>query len=535
MKEMNLNNNEDLTQLERGDYQTPHKFALKVCNYIKENMDIKPGVIIEPTCGLGNFIDASINTFENIKCIYGIEIDKEYFNEVSLKFEDKLKCKIKLFNDNIFNFNFNLIKNDIDNDDEILVIGNPPWVTNSQLESIDSTNLPYKDNFKKLGGFDALTGKSNFDISEYIILKLIENFQNTNATIAMLCKNTVVRNIVRDVSNLNYCINNIEMISFDAKEVFNISCDASLLVFKISNKLEAKCNVYDIDKERKILRSFGWDNKNNSFVSDIDEYNQISQIDGQCILEWRQGIKHDCSKIMQLTNKDGKYINGNNEQLEIEDTYVYPMLKSSDIKNSVINSSRKYVIVTQRKVGENTSIISEKSPKLWDYLIKNSEFLDKRKSSIYKKAPRFAIFGVGDYSFAKYKVCISGFYKEPKFALAYREDGRPIMLDDTCYFLSFNDFKEALITTILLNSKLVNSFLKSIAFLDSKRPYTKEILKRIDIEKVYFCISYEEFIEIKNKLEVDYTITETEYANYKQSISNSKQMHFEVASTSDKE
>ena len=35
-------------------------------------------------------------------------------------------------------------------------------------------NLPEKENFKRLSGTDAITGASNFDICEYIILKLIE-------------------------------------------------------------------------------------------------------------------------------------------------------------------------------------------------------------------------------------------------------------------------------------------------------------------------------------------------------------------------
>ena len=217
---------------------------------------------------------------------------------------------------------------------------------------------------------------------------------------------------------------------------------------------------------------------------------------------------------MQLSKSNNIYINGNKDEIELEESHVYPMLKSSDIKNIIINDTRKYVIVTQKKVGQDTNVIESEAPNLWNYLMINSEFLDNRKSSIYKKAPRFSIFGVGEYSFAPYKVCISGFYKEPKFSLAFREDNKPIMLDDTCYFLGFDDFVNALITTILLNSDLVNTFLKSIAFLDSKRPYTKEILKRLDLEKIYNNFDYNQFNDIKNKLNVDEIITEEDYLKY---------------------
>lgn len=113
---------------------------------------------------------------------------------------------------------------------------------------------------------------------------------------------------------------------------------------------------------------------------------------------------------------------------------------------------------------------------------------------------------------------MSGFYKEPKFALAYRDDTKPIMLDDTCYFIGFRDYKNALITMILLNSVQVNSFLKSIAFLDSKRPYTKDILMRIDFKKVYEKFSYEDFVKLMNSMSIKDEITESEYMNYRNII-----------------
>src|SRR5207248_11771079 len=64
------------------------------------------------------------------------------------------------------------------------------------LSALESTNLPAKSNFKGHSGLDAMTGKSNFDIAEFIILQLIRNFSKSHATVAMLCKNTVIRNLV---------------------------------------------------------------------------------------------------------------------------------------------------------------------------------------------------------------------------------------------------------------------------------------------------------------------------------------------------
>jgi hypothetical protein len=41
-----------------------------------------------------------------------------------------------------------------------LVIGNPPWVTNSQLSVLDSANRPARTNTKNARGIDAITGSS---------------------------------------------------------------------------------------------------------------------------------------------------------------------------------------------------------------------------------------------------------------------------------------------------------------------------------------------------------------------------------------
>lgn len=498
---------------ERGDYQTPSDFANEICNYILLNRNIKPKMLLEPTFGLGNFIEQAIQNFDSIAKVYGIEILREYFDIAKERFKTRSN-NIALYNNDIFNFDFELIKKKLNKKEKLLILGNPPWVTNSELESINSSNLPIKENIKKLKGMDALTGKSNFDIAEYIILKLIENFQGYNCTIAMLCKNIVAKNIVRDVKDFGYNINNIEMINFDAKQVFNVSCDASLFMFDIGNTKEYLCNVYDIKKDRKVIRSFGWDLSKNTFISDLQEYAINSTIDGKSQIEWRQGVKHDCSKIMQLSIENNHYINGNKELIELENEYVYPLLKSSDIKKNIIKDTRKYVIVTQRKTGEDTSCIEKKAPLLWKYLIQSSKFLDARKSSIYKNSPRFSIFGIGEYSFKSYKVCISGFYKEPKVSLAFREDKKPIMLDDTCYFLGFDNYKNALITTILLNSKRVSTFLKSIAFLDSKRPYTKDILMRIDLLKIYNITDYNEFCSLKKMQEINENISNEEYSAF---------------------
>jgi hypothetical protein len=184
---------------------------------------------------------------------------------------------------------------------------------------------------------------------------------------------------------------------------------------------------------------------------------------------------------MELDKANGYYINGLNEEVELEDDLVYGILKSSDLKNTVIKTTRKFIIVTQKKVGQETKYIKTAYPKTYQYLAGHQNILDARKSSIYNNKPAFSIFGIGDYSFQAFKVAISGLYKTFHFTLVLPQDNKPVMLDDTCYLIGFDKIELAVYTLILLNSDLTVQFLRSVTSADAKRTFTKDVLMRIDL------------------------------------------------------
>lgn len=153
-------NGSDLKK-EFGDYQTPNQFAETICSLLYNELKLNPEVVIEPTSGLGNFIKAALNTFSTIKKIVGVEINPEYCDECKKRISDD---RLHIVNDNFFTYKIEKYVGET----ETLFLGNPPWATNSEL----NFNLPEKENFKRLSGTDAITGASNFDICEYIILKI---------------------------------------------------------------------------------------------------------------------------------------------------------------------------------------------------------------------------------------------------------------------------------------------------------------------------------------------------------------------------
>lgn len=480
---------------EYGDFQTNSNLANEITLFLKTR-GVSPEVIIEPTCGKGNFIIASLGNFNHLQTVFGIEIYKPYVWECKFNIIDFFLSNpktsnpdIHIYHFNVFDFNFDEIKNKYC-DKNCLIIGNPPWVTNSQLGSLNSNNLPKKINFKKHSGIDAITGKGNFDIAEYITEMLIKAFNEITGNIALLVKNSVIKNIVYEQKRNRHKISNLEKYCIDSKQEFNVSVEASLFLSKLNSKPDFSCKEFNFYNNSNMIKKFGW--VTDKFVSDIENYVNIEDYDGKSPFVWRQGIKHDCTKIMELDKRNGHFLNKLNEEVELENALVYGFLKSSDLKNTIAQQTRKFTIITQTKVGQETGYIKRDYPKTYNYLLTHKSFFDARKSSIYNNKPLFSIFGVGDYSFLPYKIAISGLYKTFHFTLVLPQENKPVMLDDTCYFIGFEKIEFAVYTLILLNSSKTIKLLESITFSDAKRTFTKDTLMRVDLFKLSQKFDFEE-------------------------------------------
>lgn len=510
IKQKKKQKKKSVPKADMGDFQTPIQLTNKICEYLLENGE-NPTVIIEPTCGKGNFILSALKYFSNLEYIYCVELQRKYewdfkLNILHYTILNPIHPIIDFYCDNIFHHPLTKnIKKHVNSESKILILGNPPWITNSELSLLGSKNVPKKSNaIKNFRGIDSITGKSNFDIAEFIINDLLQKFtkEGLMGTTAILCKNTVIRNIVKNNQFLSQKLSNIIAVEIDTKKEFNIHATASLFYTTFGKKSEKTGKINHIDKilEDSTTSEFGW--VGSSFVSNISNYSKYGFLDGTFHLSWRQGVKHDLTKIMVLKQLDSagtSFENGLGNTISLEQEHIYPFLKSSDLKEKFITSTRFQVIITQSKVGQPTDYLKSDSPQLFTYLNSHIEKFEKRKSKIYVNKPAFSIFGIGSYSFKPYKIGISGFYKDLHFSLIPPQNSKPVMLDDTCYFISFDGFDEAFYYWIVLNLLEIKKFLQSITFLDAKRPYTKEILMRIDLAKLMKRIKYPQFEEFYNE------------------------------------
>lgn len=466
---------------EYGDWQTNYPLALSICQMLK-GQGFRPQVVIEPTCGKGSFVLAALETFESLETVYGIEINADYLAELKQELAKQnisSKPSVHLLNENFFCVNFKEIKAAI-RGKNVLVLGNPPWVTNSKLGELDSKNLPVKSNFKNNKGLDAITGKGNFDIAEYITYKMQKLMEGEKANIALLLKCSVIKNIIYEQGK-NTSLINCKQYNIDTEKEFSASVASALFTAVVGKGNETYCEVHDFYSREK-FKTFGW--VNGHFVSNCEDYRNTQFVDGKSNLTWWSGLKHDCSNVLELSRVNGEYINKMDEVVDIEEDMIYPFLKSSDLKGDVITRCRKYVVLTQRRTSEDTCLINKAYPKTYHYLTSHQDYFERRKSSIYKNRPQFCIFGVGDYTFKKYRIAISGLYKQTKFSLVSEVEGKLALLDDTTYLLGFDNRDYAIYTLKLLNSDVVQHFMKSVYFADAKRPINKDLLMRIDLVAV---------------------------------------------------
>jgi hypothetical protein len=466
------------TKVEYGDFQTPLELATQVCCKLLE-LGINPDTIIEPTCGTGHFIQAAIQIVQSASQIIGLEIQPQYLQKIidnQVLAQDR---RIQVQQGDFFAFDWSSLLTKARG--EILVLGNFPWVTNAQQGAIDGKNLPQKANFQNHKGLDAITGKSNFDISEWMLIQVVRWLQNRDAGLAMLCKTAVARKLLSHIQTQGLQLAYCATYQIDTRKYFNATVDACLLFCKFDgNSQNYFCDVFDSLDATSHYR-LGY--RGSTQVRDIVAFDRLQDLHSSAKGEkWRSGIKHDCSSVMELRKLGDQFMNGLGERVDIEDTFLFPLVKGSDVAQNRTEKGDRYLLVTQKRIGESTALIQNLAPKTWNYLISHSQYLDHRRSKIYQKNERFSMFGVGAYTFLPWKVAICGLYKRLDFRLIGPINDKPTVLDDTVYFLSFENEQAARHTYALLTSALATEFYRSLIFWDEKRPIKSSILNCLDLD-----------------------------------------------------
>jgi hypothetical protein len=463
-------------KIEFGDFQTPLALAQEICELLRRQ-HLVPDFVLEPTCGMGAFLMSAAEAFPHAS-LRGWDINQQYVEQATTQLalagaapRASVCCK------DFFAHDWEAELRQLPG--RLLILGNLPWVTNSAVAAINGGNLPEKKNFLGLRGMAARTGKSNFDISEWMLIRLLRALHGREAAIAMLCKTGTARKVLRYAWQNDGRIAEASLHRIDAAIHFGASVDACLLLARTGRAGPMEADVFDSLSPAKPAGRIGLAGQD--LVADIRGYRELQQFEGLCPFRWRSGVKHDCAAVMELRPiANGMVENKLGQRVELEADYLYPLLKCSDLANGRMTPQR-LILVTQRTVGGDTSGIVRLAPRTWRYLQSHSRKFAARKSSIYKGRVPFALFGIGEYAFAPWKVAVSGLHRPALFQVVGPFRDKPVFLDDTCNYLPFENAASARLVAEVLNSAPCQRFLQSLIFSGSKRPITVELLQRLNL------------------------------------------------------
>lgn len=460
----------------RGDFQTPDVLAEEVWSSLG-SVDAF-GAILEPTVGTGAFLRTAPPGVRDC-CWICRDLNEEYLDVA------REAARARGIGDARFDRAdaFALDEHDLEGLDPtqpLLAIGNPPWVTSAGQARFAIRNLPEKANARfGLAGLDALTGSANFDIAEAILLRLLDAVAGfEDVTLAFLVKRSVAMKLGRRL------LDGASALSFariDAKRHFGASVDAGLFVCRLAASRPGVARHIEVSDAigAKAHRRAGF--SNGRFVDDLAAHGAAAHLEADDPIPWRQGVKHDLAKVLELTPVDGgTLVNGLGEELDLEPDSLCPLYKSSDVANG--REPRRVFPLFQADLSGPIPDLRSRWPLLAAYLERHQEAFAARKSRIYAGKPPFSIFGVGGYVLAPWKVVVSGMYSSANFrVVGPSRGGQPPLVDDTCYLLPFEREEDAEAVADHLNGEGPQGLIRSLANQGAKRPLTKALLARVAI------------------------------------------------------
>ncbi|MEZ4430782.1 MAG: SAM-dependent DNA methyltransferase [bacterium] len=455
---------------EFGDFQTPPPLAAAICAALAA-AGHTPAAIVEPTCGDGHFLAAAAATWPAARRI-GVELDPAHAARARA-----LDPAAEILTADAFTHDWPAQLAPLPA--PLLILGNPPWITTAGVAALGGRNRPARTNPGRLTGLDALLGHSNFDVSEWLTLRLLAALEgHPDATLALLLKTATIRRICAHHWRHGPPLAAARQHHIDARRAFDAAVDAALFVARPGAPATLDCATHPT-LTAPATGAFGW--RDDRLVADAAAYDRARPHLGGGP-RWRSGVKHDCAAILELRPHARGWRNGLGEHVTLERHALYPLMKSADVARG--RPPSRALLLTQRATDDDPARLAAEAPRAYAYLRSHADRLDRRQSAIYRGRPRFSIFGVGPYAFTDYKVAISGLYPIPRFAVIGPHDGRPVLFDDTVYFLPCADEAQAQTIAAALDSPPGRDAIAALSFPDAKRTVTAALLGQIDLARL---------------------------------------------------
>ena len=147
------------------------------------------------------------------------------------------------------------------------------------------TNLPAKENFMGLRGIAARTGKANFDISEWMLIRLLRALRGRPATLAMLCKTATARKFLRYAWQNDGRIAAAALYRIDAAEHSTLPWMPVLLYLRTGSAGPQETDIYPALSAREPVSQIGL--AGDELVADVHAYRALRHLEGLSPFRWR--------------------------------------------------------------------------------------------------------------------------------------------------------------------------------------------------------------------------------------------------------
>ncbi len=195
---------------------------------------------------------------------------------------------------------------------------------------------------------------------------------------------------------------------------------------------------------------------------------------GEAGQEIRHGIKDDAEDVFSV---DRDLLG------RIEPDLVYPYLKSRHVVRYGHFGHDLRLVPMREAHEDNEAHLRERYPETYRYLSERRAALEERSSSWLDQGPFYNVFGLGEYTWADYRVVWCRLGYKPHFAVVSTAEDpdlgeKQVLPGDHYMFVATDDEREAHFLCALLNSAPYQRSLRDVAG-DGKASLTKSTVSRL--------------------------------------------------------
>jgi SAM-dependent methyltransferase len=381
------------------------------------------------------------------------------------------------------------------------LVGNPPWITWGDLPA--SVRAAWRDRYvDRLGlsahsGVETQLGHANDDVSVPFVWACVHRYLAEGGDASVVLKRGLTKGPAgrlfrtRRVGDRPVAVSHVH--DFNRLRPFGDGVDVASAVYTLRADVEGDFPIETtswtaadvapsyatagamretLDAEGTGLVPVRADDPASPWIRRDAEARAL----GTCPHRIRHGVKDDAKAVYSL-DRDRL------DELELEPDHVYPYLRSKHVVKYGLFGHDLHLVPLRRAHQDNETELRRECPATYAYLASNRETLADRSSTWLEKGPFYNVFGLGEYTWADYKVvwCRLGF--KPHFAVVSTlEDTdlgeQPVVPGDHCMFVPTDDRREAHFLCGLLNSAPYQACLRDVAG-QGKASLTKAVVSEL--------------------------------------------------------